>query len=309
MMAMRAQTTSSVYPQQEGYVDAHGVMIYYKILGSGSPILILHGGPGASHDYFLPALLPLARTNKLVFIDERGSGRSEKVEDPKQYTVENMADDAEAVRSALHLGKISLIGHSVGGVLAQAYAFKYPQNLSHLILASTFSSTREMNGVLAKMKANMPEDKRARLEALEKAGLFDKGEPWEHGRYSTEYATLAWGYGYYPYFFGARPDPNFDPLGELSSSWLLYREMWGSHGEFVIDGNLKSVEYLDRLPTIKVPTLIIAGDHDECDPSLAKEMHEKIPGSKLVILPNSGHFTFDDQPSMWNKSVAEFVKQ
>jgi pimeloyl-ACP methyl ester carboxylesterase len=83
--------------------------------------------------------------------------------------------------------------------------------------------------------------------------------------------------------------------------------MWGSHGEFVIDGNLTSVEYLDRLPTIQVPTLIIAGDHDECDPSLARTMHEKIANSKLVILPNSGHQAFQDQPKLWIESVRNFV--
>ncbi len=75
--------------------------------------------------------------------------------------------------------------------------------------------------------------------------------------------------------------------------------MWGSHGEFIIDGNLKSVEYVDRLPTIHVPTLIVVGDHDECDPSLSREMHQKIAGSQLAILPNAGHMNFVDQPAMW----------
>src|SRR5436190_19256476 len=64
---------SPVYVQQEGFVDANGVMIYYRILGRGEPLLIVHGGPGASHDYLLPYLLPLARRHKLLFIDERGS--------------------------------------------------------------------------------------------------------------------------------------------------------------------------------------------------------------------------------------------
>ena len=72
-------------------------------------------------------------------------------------------------------------------------------------------------------------------------------------------------------------------------------------------GNLKSAEYVDRLPTIKVPTLVICGDHDESDPSLSKEMHEKIAGSKLVILPNSGHFAFEDQPGLWIGSVRDFI--
>jgi proline-specific peptidase len=304
----REAEPKAVYPIEEGYVDAHGVMIYYTTIGRGAPLLVVHGGPGASHDYFMPYLLPLARTNKLIFIDERGSGKSEKLEDVKQYTVENMADDVEAVRVELGLGKISLLGHSYGGVLAQAYAFKYPEHLSHLILASTFASTKEMNQVLAKIKSQMPPGKLALASALEKAGLFGKGPIWERNRYPDAYATLAWGDGYFPKLYGARPDPNYDPAAQnTSTSWDLYREMWGSHGEFVIDGNLKSVEYLDKLPTIKVPTLIMAGDHDECDPSLAKEMNAKIAGSKLVILPNSGHMAFVDQQTLWNKSVAEFV--
>ncbi len=63
---------SGVYDLHEGYVDANGVLTYYKMIGNGPPLLIAHGGPGASHDYFLPYLLPLARQNRLIFIDERG---------------------------------------------------------------------------------------------------------------------------------------------------------------------------------------------------------------------------------------------
>ena len=305
---LRAQAAPAIYPQQEGFVDAHGVLIYYKSLGSGSPLVILHGGPGASHDYFLPYLLPLARTHRLIFIDERGSGRSQRLQDTSLYTVEGDVEDIEDVRVALHLGKISLLGHSCGGVLAQAYALKYQQNLSHLILNSTFASTRKMNEVLAREKAQMPPAKLKRLNELEQAGLFGKGAAWEHGRYPAEYAALAWGHGYFRFLYGARPDASYDPVaGNAPTNWELYRVMWGSHGEFVIDGNLSSVEYVDRLPSIHVPTLVLVGDHDECDPSLSKEMHEKIAGSKLVILPNSGHMNFVDQPEMWHKAVQGFL--
>src|ERR1700753_1777728 len=108
----RAGAASAVYPLEEGYVDAHGVLIYYMTVGRGAPLLIVHGGPGASHDYFLPYLLPLARQNRIIFIDERGSGRSQKLDDPSGYTVENMVEDVEDVRRELGLGKISLLGHS-----------------------------------------------------------------------------------------------------------------------------------------------------------------------------------------------------
>jgi proline iminopeptidase len=300
--------SSNPYPVQEGFVDSHGALIYYEVMGRGAPLVIVHGGPGASHDYFLPYLLPLMRSYKLVFIDERGSGKSSKVEDPKQYTVANMVEDIETVRQALDLGKISLLGHSFGGVLVQSYAFKYQKNLSHLILGSTFSSTRELNEALARMKANMDPKDRERVNALEAAGLFGKGEIWEHGRYPEEYAKLAWGKGYFPYIYHNQPDPNYDPLSSnTGTAWDVYREMWGSDGEFIVDGNLKEVEYVDRLAEIKVPTLIIVGENDESDPKMSKEMHAKIAGSQLVILPNSGHMTFVDQSELFLKTVREFV--
>lgn len=303
----KATAPSNVYPLQEGFVDTHGVMIYYKILGRGEPLLIVHGGPGASHDYFLPYLLPLARRNKLIFIDERGSGRSEKLDDLSGYTIENMVEDVEAVRQALGLGKVSLLGHSYGGALAQAYALKYQRNLTHLILGSTWSSTKGLNDVFVRMKQNMPPELRQRIDKQEAEGLFGHGKPYEQNRYTNDYMIAAWGEGYFPYLYQNHPDPNYDPVENGNMSWDLYRQMWGSHGEFVVDGNLTSVEYTDRLAAIKAPTLILVGDHDESDPSLSQAMHEKIAGSQLVILPKSGHMTFVDQPGMFIKAVEEFL--
>lgn len=296
-----------VFPIDEGYVDANGVFIYYKALGKGEPLVIVHGGPGASHDYFLPHLIPLARTNRVVFIDERGSGRSEKLDNVKLYTVENMAEDVEAVRRGLNLGRINLLGHSYGGVVAQAYAFKYPNNLRHLILASTFHSTKGLNEVFVKMKQNMPAELRERIDKMEKEGLFGRGKDYRKGRYTDDYMIASWGEGYYPYTYGRRPDPGFEPVTSNGISWDLYREMWGSNGEFVVDGNLVSVEYADELPKLKVPTLITVGDHDQVDPSMSRDMQALIPGSKLVVLPESGHMTFVDQPELFRRAVDNFV--
>ncbi|MGD0754343.1 MAG: hypothetical protein ABR927_04700 [Bacteroidales bacterium] len=95
----------------------------------------------------------------------------------------------------------------------------------------------------------------------------------------------------------------------LTGLWhgMFTERCGGSNGEYVIDGNLASVEYGDRLSTIRIPTLITAGDNDECDPSLSKEMNEKIAGSTLVILPKSGHMTFVDQPSLFISALDEFL--
>jgi len=297
----------AVYKIEQGYVDANGVMIYYEAFGQGTPLVIVHGGPGASHDYFLPYLTPLARHHRLVFIDERGSGRSSKLDNPSGYTVEAMADDLEAVRRELALGRIALLGHSYGGVLAQAYALKYQQNLSSLILCSTFFSTTKMNQVFQKELAAMPADVRERIQKLEAAGLFGHGRDYEKNRYPEAYMIAAWGEGYFPYLYQRHPDANYDPVDDGKMSWDLYREMWGSDGEFVIDGNLKSVEYAEKLPSLRVRTLVTAGDHDECDPGQAKELSGLIHGAKLVIFPRSGHMTFVDQPDLFLGAIDDFL--
>jgi len=297
----------NVYPMEEGFVEANHLLIYYKVIGHGDPLLIVHGGPGASHDYFLPYLLPLIKTNRLIFIDERGSGRSQKLEDPKGYTVENMVEDIETVRQSLGLGKISLLGHSFGGVLAQAYALKYQENLTHLILCSTFHSASKINKIFDQMKEKMNPQLRAKINKMEHEGLYGHGKDYEKNRYTNDYMVAAWGEGYFPYLYANHPDANYDPIVNGIMSWDLYREMWGSHGEYVIDGNLSSVEYTDKLATIKVPTLITAGDNDECDPSLSKEMQSKIAGSKLVIFPKSGHMTFVDQPVLFISTINDFL--
>jgi proline-specific peptidase len=164
-----------------------------------------------------------------------------------------------------------------------------------------------MNEVFVKMKENMTPELRERINKMESEGLFGHGLPFEQNRYTDEYKIAAWGEGYFPYLYQKNPDPDYDPASS-NFSWALYREMWGSDGEFIIDGNLKSVEYTDKLHTIKIPTLITCGDHDECAPSLSKLMHEKIPGSELVIYPQSGHMTFVDQPGMFMKSIEDFLK-
>ena len=91
---------------REGYVEGGGASIYFKTLGRGVPLLLLHGGPGADHSDFLPALQPLARRCQLVLIDERGSGRSERLEDPKGYTLNHMVKDIERVRRHLKLPRL-----------------------------------------------------------------------------------------------------------------------------------------------------------------------------------------------------------
>src|SRR5262249_5586214 len=145
------------------------------------------------------------------------------------------------------------------------------------------------------------------IDKMEAKGLFGQGKDYAKNRYPSEYMEAAWGEGYFPYLYRSRPDPNFDPASFGNMAWDVYREMWGSHGEFVIDGNLKSVEYAEQLRTLRVPTLVTVGDHDECDPSLSREMHRLISGSRLEVFPKSGHMTFVDQPDQFMRVTDEFL--
>ena len=165
-----------------------------------------------------------------------------------------------------------------------------------------------MNEVFVEMKENMTSELRERINKMEREGLFGHGLPYEQNRYTDDYKIAAWGEGYFPYLYQKNPDPDYDPTAG-GFSWALYREMWGSDGEFIINGNLVTAEYTDMLHTINVPTLITVGDHDECAPSLSELMHEKIPNSELVIFPQSGHLTFVDQPDMFMKSIEDFLSK
>jgi proline iminopeptidase len=164
-----------------------------------------------------------------------------------------------------------------------------------------------MNQVFQKELAAMPADVRERIQKQEAAGLFGHGKDYQKNRYTDDYMIAAWGEGYFPYLYQRHPDPNYDPVDDGKMSWDLYREMWGSDGEFVIDGNLKSVEYADRLPSLRVRTLVTAGDHDECDPAQARELSGLVHGSKLVIFPQSGHMTFVDQPDLFIRTIDDFL--
>ena len=140
-----ADANSPLLQRHDGFVSACGSIIYYETIGNGRPLLVLHGGPGLSHTYFLPYLLPLAKHHRLIFLDERGSGRSQRLSDLSGYTLENMACDANAVRRALDVKTLDVMGHSFGGVLAQEYVIKYPSAVRRLVLASTWSSASRIN--------------------------------------------------------------------------------------------------------------------------------------------------------------------
>ena len=299
LVGLSASVQGAAIERQDGYVDAHGVVIYYESIGHGAPLMVLHGGPGSSHGYFLPHLLPLAAQRRLVFIDERGSGRSQKLSDPKGYTLDNMVSDVEAVRMALGLGKMDVLGHSFGGILAQAYAIRHPEAVRRLVLAGTGSSAARIDADFVLIKNRLDPALRKRIDELEAKGIFEAS-----GAQLPEYRKLA-DQAEGPYEYHRRPAP-WDTAGE-EMGWDVLREMWVARSDFHIDGNLKGFDLTPGLRKLRTPTLILYGDHDLLTDATAQETASALAGSKLLRIPDCGHSQFADQPVAFLEAVATFL--
>lgn len=294
-----AAESAALLERRDGFVDACGAIVYYETIGQGRPLMVLHGGPGAPHGYFLPYLLPLAKHHRLVFMDERGSGRSERLADFKGYTLDNLACDADAVRRALGLKTVDVMGHSFGGILAQAYAIKYPSSVRRLILADTGSSASRINADFKLIKDSLDPVLRAQIDALELKGVVGAD-----GAQLPEYRKLA-DEAEASYEYVGRPpqwDGHDDAIG-----WDVLNEIWGSRSDFHIDGNLAGFDLVPALRNLQMPTLIILGDHDLVSTATAEETHAAIHNSKVIILAHSGHMTFVDQMDAFLRDVSGFL--
>lgn len=285
--------------RDEGYVNAGDAVVYYLTIGKGQPLMVLHGGPGSNHDYFLPYLLPLAKDRQLVLIDERGSGRSQKLDNHELYNLDAMARDVESVRVALGLGKVDVMGHSFGGILAQAVAVNYPASVRRLILSSTGSSAARINADFKQIKGSLDKDLRARIEALEARGIIGPD-----GAQLPEYRRLA-DEAQGPYNFHVRP-PAWDSAGS-PLGWDVLIQMWGGKSDFHIDGNLVGFDFTPALRKLRMPALVIYGDHDLVSAATARESHEALAGSKLVEVPRSAHMVFVDQNAAFVDAVSRFL--
>jgi proline iminopeptidase len=284
---------------RDGYIQAAGAKIYFKSLGKGPALVVLHGGPGADHGDFLPYLRPLARRNQLLLIDERGSGRSERLHDPRKYTLDAMVEDLCCIRKAFGLKRFALLGHSFGGILAQAYAVQFPQTLARLILAGTAHSAKIFDADFRRIRATLSPGVRARMTAFENRGIFRAD-----GRYVRGYETLCSKIlAPYMYF---RPPPAAEPQPYVSG-WEVLREMWVRHSDFRIDGNLKGLDFTSKLKTLTVPTLVVLGDHDIVSVASGEALAAVLPNAKLTVLSNCGHMMYIDQTRRFNNLVSEFL--
>lgn len=283
-----------------GFIISNSIPIYYEAEGTGEPLILLHGGPGVPH-YYLQDLRALSPYAHLIFFDQRGTGKSGK-STTLEYTLEANVEDTERVRRELDLGKCAIFGHSWGGMLAQAYALAYPENVRKLILANTFSTVDHLNRVLAQMRASMPPKFIEIYKKYEEEGLY-KGRESYPGEYQAAVDAA-----YDPISIGV-PKPAYVKEAFQKMSYDVYRTMWGDETEFKITGTLSKFNFLPHLHEIKAPTLVIVGAKDITTVEMAQETTRSIPGARLVVFEGSRHYPFIEEKEKFVRVVKEFLQE
>jgi proline-specific peptidase len=283
---------------EEGKIDVDGHHVWYRRVGSGGvPLLVLHGGPGAGHDYLEP-LEGLAAARSVVFFDQLGCGRSDRPDDRSLWRIERFVAEVDAVRRALGLERIHLLGHSWGGWLAIEYVLSRPQGVVSLILASTSASLPQFVAETARLKAGLPPEIHRTLQRYEAV------EDYRHPDY--EAAVLEF-YKRHLCRLDPWPDALLRSVENLNGN-AVYETMNGPN-EFIVIGNLKDWDRTDRLAEISVPTLITVGRHDELTPQCAETLHRGIPGSRMVLFEQSAHLAHLEEPDEYRRVVGDFLAQ
>jgi len=282
---------------REGYVDFRGYRTWYRIvgnLGSATPLLALHGGPGSTHNYFLP-LERLAEQQPIVLYDQIGCGNSDRPSDI-EWTVEVFREEVASVREQLGLDRIHLLGTSWGGMLAQEHFFYGANGIVSLILSSTLANIALWNEEQLKLKAQLPPEVIEVLDRHEQAGTYD----------DPEYEEAMQVYFDRHFYRGPRPRPELDAMA-AGRAMNVYRAMQGPN-EWTTTGALKGWDRRARLHEIDVPTLVIRGRYDMCTEPIAAELVEGIPGAREVALEHSSHTPVLEESERYLQVVGEFIR-
>jgi proline-specific peptidase len=285
----------------EGTIPFRGHETWYRVVGDGEaagklPLLCLHGGPGACHDY-LESLERVAETGRrAVFYDQLGCGRSSRT-DESLWTVETFVDEVGAVRDALGLDRTHVFGSSWGGMLAMEYALTKPSGLASLVLSSSPASIPLWAAEAQRLRSELPEDVQRALDEHEAAGTTESPE--------YEAATLEF-YSRHVCRLDPWPDAVLRTFAQLGENPDVYLHMQGPN-EFVITGTLKDWDITGRLGEIGVPTLVTSGRYDEFTPKQAEILHRGIPGSEWVVFEDSSHMQFAEEPERYLDVLDDFL--
>ncbi|MBS1771542.1 MAG: alpha/beta fold hydrolase [Bacteroidetes bacterium] len=277
----------------DGYKTVNGVKIYCKVIGEGEPILVIHGGPGMPHDYFLPYLNALAKTHKVILYDQRSTGRSGIPKDTLTgCTHKNMIEDIEGLRKAFGIGKLNIMAHSWGAKLAVIYALKYPANLKSIVFCAPATFNHDYDAVMQKYttdNAYTPKYKSAKtkIQMMHVSAI--------EIRMRLAFLSLM----YIPeniekvkiVFPDEYADKQTALMRGLSSDYKTYDK-----------------DYYPLLGKITCPVLVIHGDADATPVEADERLAKSVKNGKMVRMAQSGHFPFIEETEKFAQVVSGFVK-
>ena len=283
---------------REGYLEVPGGQVWYRIAGSGTgtPLIVLHGGPGATSHYLKP-LAALGDERPVIFYDQLGSGRSTRTTDSTLWTVEHFVAELDSVRRALGLREFHLLGHSWGTLLATQYVLAHPDALvKSLVLASPALSTARWIADADSLLRTLPDSIQETIERHETAGTVDAPE--------YQAAVMAF---YERYMWHNPPGPDVDStFAGLNAE--LYGYMWGP-SEFTATGTLADFDVTDSLAMIELRTLFTTGEFDEAMPGTVRWYASLMSNAEVAIIPGAAHLTMQDAPEENVRVVREFLQR
>jgi proline iminopeptidase len=288
--------------RQEGYVEAgNGVRLFYRLLGSGpDTLVIIHGGPGFTMDYFLEDLAPLAEHHALLFYDQRGTGRSTLISDSISLNAQRFIEDVEAIRKYFGIQRFELLGHSWGTAIAALYAMQYPQHLNRMINVGVLPLQQyQLIEAFKQLEAKRDRSKLKRMNELRAARLADPG----NSEVCTAYYTI-----WFEPFYGNNNKTNRSKGDFCAGTLESRRNKMLSVDKFTM-ASLGQWDWRSTLTQVKTPTLIIHGTMDPLPLEGAKAWASVLPNAQLLLIDGVGHFPYVEVPERFFEAVDQFLRK
>ncbi len=273
-----------------GKFKSHGLELLYETQGTGSEVVIvLHGGPGLPHEYYHPMLSNLSRYARLVYFDRRAD-MSSQPDKRGPATVAEMADDVEALRQALGVDRVTLLGHSFGTAIALNYALRYADHTGRLILVSGAAAVEDPAEAEKRLVQALSPAERSRYRD---EGGTNNANPCERVR--RRYAVL------YPHYFYKLIPYEFD-----RGIYTVYFDSLAK--KLALANEKQELDVRGKLAAIKAPALVVAGRHDLATTvTQSYELAQGLPQSRFVVLEHSGHFPIFEENYLFTEWVRQFM--
>jgi proline iminopeptidase len=296
-----AQQAGKPGTPHESRIPVGGAELYAREVGQGTPVIVLHGGPDFDHSYLLPELDRLSDRFRLIYYDQRGRGRSAAGVKPEDVTLASDIAEIEKVRRYFHLDSVVLLGHSWGTLLALEYALRYPQRVSRLILMNPGPASASDYQQLRKEWLERRADAVGRKKAIAATAAYKEGDP--------AAVTAYYRIHFQPAF--ARPENYEKFMARLSASFTKEGVLKARAVEARLDNETwlaSGYDLVPRIKSLKIPTLVISGDHEFIPASTAEHIAQAIPGARLVTLKNCGHFPSIECPGALREQIDDFFR-